>query len=70
MQYGVLLCYLFAMAMCVWSAVQGVQLAIDSSVPGGLAVLLAAAVLFAVTAWRVNVKWKQLHSEDARESTR
>jgi hypothetical protein len=61
LQYGILTIQLFAMAMLAWSAVLGVQLAIDSSVPGGLAVILIAAIGLAVTGWRVNFKWRQLH---------
>jgi hypothetical protein len=49
MQYGVLMVYVFALVMGVWSAVLGVQLAIDSSVPGGLAVILAGAILIALS---------------------
>jgi hypothetical protein len=63
MQYGVLMVYVFALVMGVWSAVLGVQLAIDSSVPGGLAVILAGAILIALAGLRITVKWKQLRGQ-------
>jgi hypothetical protein len=63
MQYGILLIHVVAMVMGVWSAMLGVQMAIDSSVPGGLAIILAAAILIALTGWRITFKWKQLHGQ-------
>jgi uncharacterized membrane protein (DUF485 family) len=67
-QYGILVLYAFAIAMCAWSAVLGVQLTIDSSVPGGLAVVLIAVIMIAITGWRINFKWKQLHGRLEKSS--
>lgn len=60
-QHSTLVLYVFVIAIGVWSAVLGVRLAVDSSVPGGLAVILIAVIMIAVSGWRINFKWKQLH---------
>jgi hypothetical protein len=57
----VLATYVLATVMCIWSLVEGVITAIDSSVPAGLAVVLAGTILLSVVAWRIHFKWNQLH---------
>jgi len=61
MRYGLLAVLLFAAAMCVWSVVLGVRLAVDSSVPGGIAVVMIAVLALAGIAWRVRFNWGRIH---------
>jgi hypothetical protein len=60
-RYGVLVTYICALAIAVWSGVLEIRLAMDSSVPGGVALVLIAAIFIAVTGWRVNVTWKRVN---------
>lgn len=50
-----------ALLACVWALVLGVKLTIDSSVPGGVAVVLIAVVLLGGIGWRIRIKWSELH---------
>lgn len=63
MQYVVLAISILALLAAAWSFVLGLRLAIDSSVVGGLAVMLAAAVLMSVVGWRIRFRWGQLREQ-------
>ena len=62
-RYGVVAIQVVAMGILVWSFILGVKLAVDSSVVGGLAVMLIAAIMLAVVGWRVKFRWTQLRAE-------
>lgn len=63
MRYGVLVIQIIAMAALVWAFILGIQSAIGSSVVGGLAVMLIAALSLPFVGWRVKYCWTQLHGE-------
>lgn len=52
-----------ALIFDVWAMVGGVAL-LSTSVAGGLAVLLAALVLFGMISWRIGFRWKRLRERD------
>jgi uncharacterized membrane-anchored protein len=60
MRYGNLAVLILAAAMCVWAAVLGMRLALDSSVPGGIAVVAIAALALGGIAWRLRFIWNRL----------
>jgi hypothetical protein len=61
MRYGIVAVLLFAAVMLVWAVVLGVQLAVDSSVIGGIAVVIIAAVGLGGVSWRLWFNWQRLH---------
>lgn len=61
MRYGNLAVLVLAAAMCVWAAVLGVGLAVDSTVPGGIAVVVIAALALGGVGWRLRFNWNRLH---------
>lgn len=60
MRYGIVFVLVVAAAMCVWAAVLGVRLAVDSSVPGGIAVVAIAALALGGVGWRLWFNWNRL----------
>ena len=63
MRYSIVGILIFAMVMCIWTAILGVVELSGSSVPGAIAVVVIAALGFVAAAWRVRFNWQQLHSD-------
>ncbi|MGI8679207.1 MAG: hypothetical protein ACR2LX_11065 [Jatrophihabitans sp.] len=60
-RYIVLAMLSLALIADVWAAVLGVVMTTRSSVPGGLALIAIAAILFAGISWRIRFNWTRLH---------
>lgn len=61
MRYGLIAVLLLAAVMCVWAAVLGVGVAVDSSAAGGIAVVVASALMLTGIGWRLRFQWERIH---------
>jgi hypothetical protein len=63
MRFGTLVILAFALIMCLWGIVLGVN-ELGSSVPGGIAVIMIGLLLLGGIAWRMRFSWRRIHEAD------
>jgi phosphate/sulfate permease len=65
MRYGTIAVLVFAALMCIWAVVLGVRVAADSSVVGGIAIIVIAALALCGVSWRLRFNWQRSHDRSA-----